>query len=150
MYAPATRHAGGRSPAAITRRGSVGKARLAFEITIAYARAHRALRRTEIADVVQTLRRPPTASAEPSGEALIEAGRLGRAVSRTLRFVPGDTRCLVRSLVLSQLLAKRGLESRLVIGARSEPDFLAHAWVECDGVPVLSPGDGSFARLVDL
>jgi len=28
--------------------------------------------------------------------------------------------------------------------------FLAHAWVECDGVPVLDSGADAFARLVEL
>jgi hypothetical protein len=64
--------------------------------------------------------------------------------------MPGDTRCLARSLVLTRLLAQRGIPAKLVIGVRAAPDFLAHAWVEYDGVPVLSPGDGSFSRLVEL
>lgn len=64
--------------------------------------------------------------------------------------MPGDTRCLTRSLALSRLLARRGIESRLVIGTRTQPTFLAHAWVECEGVPVLDPGPDVFARLVEL
>ena len=71
-------------------------------------------------------------------------------MARTLRWMPGDTRCLARSLVLTRLLARRGIPAKLVIGARAEPDFLAHAWVECEGEAVLSPGDGSFSRLVEL
>ena len=51
---------------------------------------------------------------------------------------------------VTALLARRGIPARLVIGARTTPAFLAHAWVECDGVAVLDPGDGSFARLVEL
>jgi hypothetical protein len=78
------------------------------------------------------------------------ARQLGRAVTRVLGLLPGDTRCLVRSLVLTRLLARRGAQSKLVIGTRTGPDFLAHAWVECGGVPVLSAGDGSFARLAEL
>jgi hypothetical protein len=84
------------------------------------------------------------------GYAFAEAARLGRAVVRTLRLVPGDTRCLRRSLVLIQLLAKRGIPARLVIAARTDPDFLAHAWVEYDGEPVLSPAGDSYGRLVEL
>jgi hypothetical protein len=64
--------------------------------------------------------------------------------------VPGDTRCLVRSLVLTRLLARRGIQAKLVIGASAGGEFLAHAWVEHDGYPVLNPGDGSFGRLVEL
>jgi hypothetical protein len=52
--------------------------------------------------------------------------------------------------VLTRLLASRGIQAKLVIGARTTPEFLAHAWVEHDGRPVLDPGDDSFGRLVEL
>ena len=80
----------------------------------------------------------------------MEARRLGDAVMRTLALLPGDTRCLVRSLVLTRLLARRGIPAKLVIGARTAPSFLAHAWVEYDHSPVLPPGDGSFGRLTEI
>jgi hypothetical protein len=126
------------------------RARLAAEIVVAYLRAQRALRQAPIASVVERLRSggPPVSVGD--GYAFAEALRLGRAVVRTLRLVPGDTRCLRRSLVLIQLLAKRGIPARLVIAARTDPDFLAHAWVEYDGEPVLSPAGDSFGRLVEL
>ena len=60
--------------------------------------------------------------------ALTEARRLGWAVVKILRFLPGDTRCLRRSLVLTQLLERRGISARLVIGARGGPDALL-VWV---------------------
>jgi hypothetical protein len=127
--------------------------RLAVEIIAAYAHARHALRRAPIADVVAGLRaRPePVAGAVcPADATLEQARRLGHAVTRLLALVPGDTRCLVRSLVLTRLLARRGIPAKLVIGARSAPDFLAHAWVEHAGAPLLDPGDGSFGRLVEL
>ncbi len=71
-------------------------------------------------------------------------------VVRVLSYLPGDTRCLRRSLVLTRMLARRGIPGRLVIGARTSPEFLAHAWVECSGVPVLSPEGETFGRLVEL
>jgi hypothetical protein len=124
---------------------------LAVEILAAYALARRELRRAPIAEAIAGLRDVPAEHAVPAGEAALwEARRLGRAVTRLLRLVPGDTRCLARSLVLSRLLARRGIAAKLVIGARSAPDFLAHAWVECAGEQVLSMGDGSFGRLVEL
>ena len=125
------------------------RVRLASEIVVAYLRARRELRRAPIASVVAVLRSEPSGAA-PAAGALEEARRLGWAVARTLTLIPGDTRCLVRSLVLTRLLARRGIPAKLVIGARAAPDFLAHAWVEYDGQPVLSPGDGSFGRLVEL
>ena len=126
--------------------------RLIAEILLAYAHVRRALRRAPIAAAIASLRATmPSPSSPGDGvEALEEIRRLGRAVSRTLALLPGDTRCLARSLVLTRMLADRGIHARLVIGARAGPDFLAHAWVECAGHPVLTPGDGSFGRLVEL
>jgi hypothetical protein len=126
------------------------RAALGLETVAAYARARRELRRAPIEQVVERLRPPGSAAGEPGAAQREEARRLGWVVVRTLRFLPGDTRCLRRSLVLLQLLARRGIAARLVIGARTRPDFLAHAWVECGGVPVLSPLEGSFGRLVEL
>jgi hypothetical protein len=127
------------------------RARLAYEIVVAYRQARRELRRAPIATAVAALRsESPPPQAAPAAAALAEARRLGWAVARTLRLMPGDTRCLARSLVLTRLLARRGIPAKLVIGAQAAPDFLAHAWVECDGQPVLSPGDRSLGRLVEL
>jgi hypothetical protein len=124
--------------------------RLAAEIVATYLQARRALRRAPITAVVQTLRSESPAPDRDGAGTLAEARRLGRAVARTLALMPGDTRCLARSLVLTRLLAKRGIPAKLVIGARSAPDFLAHAWVEHGGHPVLSAGDGAFGKLVEL
>ncbi len=129
------------------------RARLVCEIIAAYRQARRELRRAPIASVLATLRaESPLQRTTPAQAAaqLEEARRLGWIVARTLKLMPGDTRCLARSLVLTRLLAQRGIPSKLVIGARATPEFLAHAWVECDGQPVLSPGDGSLGRLVEL
>jgi hypothetical protein len=124
--------------------------RLAAEIIAAYIQARRALRRAPIAAVVTSLRSESSHSVPPTADTFVEACRLGHAVTRTLALVPGDTRCLARSLVLTRLLARRGIPAKLVIGTRPAPDFLAHAWVEHAGDPVLAPGDGSFGRLVEL
>jgi hypothetical protein len=141
--------------------GPLARARLVGEIVSAYLRARRYLRDAPIESVIASLRTARAdqgmgpapgagAAALPSPATLEQARRLGRAVATTLSLLPGDTRCLVRSLVLTRLLARRQIPARLVIGTRSEPEFLAHAWVEYAGAPVLSPGDGSFARLVEL
>ena len=123
---------------------------LAAEVAAAYVQASRALRRAPIASVVASLRSDSSLALPPDVGTLEEARHLGHAVTRTLTLLPGDTRCLVRSLVLTRLLARRGIAAKLVIGARADPDFLAHAWVEHAGDPVLAPGDGSFGRLVEL
>jgi hypothetical protein len=130
--------------------GAAERGRLVAEILAAYLGARRQLGRAPIGAVVERLRAEEARPGAVASDRLEEARRLGRAVARTLALTPGDTRCLVRSLVLIRLLSRRGLAARLVIGARTGPDFLAHAWVEYDGEPVLSPGDGSFGRLVEL
>ncbi len=132
------------------RLSNAERLRLAAEILAAYVQARRALRRAPIGAVVASLRSEPSTAAYPTVDTLAQARRLGHAVTRTLAIVPGDTRCLARSLVLTRLLARRGIPAKLVIGARGGPDFLAHAWVEHDDQPVLSPGDRSFGRLVEL
>ncbi|HEY2537324.1 MAG TPA: lasso peptide biosynthesis B2 protein [Solirubrobacteraceae bacterium] len=130
---------------------NIQRARLAVEIVAAYVRARRSLRRAPIAAAIAGLRSDGEAPSDRvCADRLTQARRLGRAVTRTLAFMPGDTRCLARSLVLTRLLAQRGIPAKLVIGARADPDFLAHAWVEYEGEPVLAPGDGSFGRLVEL
>lgn len=141
-----------RTAQSVRPRSPMERVRLAREIVAAFVRARRELRRAPIESVIAALRsdessQPPLTTGPHS---LDEARRLGWTVARTLKLMPGDTRCLARSLVLTRLLAKRGIPSKLVIGAQADPEFFAHAWVECDGEPVLSPGDGSFGRLVEL
>ena len=146
------------TPALAAARGSrrgqrlshTARVALAVEILAAYAHARRSLRRAPIASVVAGLRSQSPSAAPPTADSLAEARRLGRAVTRLLVHIPGDTRCLARSLVLTRLLAKRSIQAKLVIGARPDPEFLAHAWVEHAGDPVLDPGDDSFGRLVEL
>jgi hypothetical protein len=134
-----------------SRRGRIERARLAGEIVVAYVQARHALRHASVAEVVTRLRlQPQQARAAPLGNMLSEARGLGNAVRRTLAMVPGDTRCLTQALVLTRLLARRGIPAKLVIGARAAPSFSAHAWIEHAGQPVLWTGDGLFGRLVEL
>jgi hypothetical protein len=128
------------------------RARLAIEILSSYRQVRRMMRRKSIAPTVHTLRGEGSVDSSHGNPqaALYEAWRLGQAVQRTLRLAPGDTRCLTRSLVLTRVLARRGISSQLVIGARTKPSFQAHAWVEQAGQPVLPAGDDSYGRLVEL
>jgi len=141
-----------RLPPLVARlpRPTPGNARLAGEVLLTYARARRALaRRRPLPDVLAELRavEAPTPAAQP---AIAVGLRLGRVVQRTLSPVPGGARCLATSLVLVRMLARRGIESSLVIAARTEPRFLAHAWVERDGVALLPPADPVARRLAQL
>ena len=110
-----------RAPAAAEER-----VRLAREIVAAYLQARRELRRAPIESVVAALRseeasQPPRT---PGPHTLEEARRLGWVVARTLKLMPGDTRCLARSLVLTRLLARRGIPAKLVIGAQADSGVL--------------------------
>jgi hypothetical protein len=127
------------------------KLALAAEILAGYITARRLMPRHDIRDVVLAMRAPgaPAANGREPETTLITK-RLGYAVTRTLRLLPTDSRCLVQALVLSRLLSDRGIDSTLVIGARSAPEFAAHAWVEHAGQPVLSPAGFDESRLVEL
>jgi len=62
---------------------------------------------------------------------------LGELVNIAARHVPFPATCLSRSLLLVWLLNRRGVKSNLRIGVRLTRGVLeAHAWVECDGIPV--------------
>jgi len=78
---------------------------------------------------------------------------LGEAVNIASRHTPFPVTCLTRSLLLGWLLRRRGVASDLRIGVRLTQGMLdAHAWVECDGVPVNDRPDVSarFASFGDL
>ena len=78
---------------------------------------------------------------------------LGELVNIAARHTLGPRTCLTRSLLLGWLLRRRGVESQLRIGVRLTNGLLdAHAWVECDGLPVNDQPDVStqFASFGDL
>ena len=101
--------------------------------------------------VLHDLRAPPrVTSVEPDAVART-ASRLAGATHRVLRLIPADTRCLNQSLVLSALLARRGIDSSVVIGVNgSQESFGAHAWGEVDGRPLLARERDGHARLIEL
>jgi hypothetical protein len=113
------------------------KVALILEIFAAYARVRVLMWRHDLPSVVAALRNGRQLSTDRRLQAI--GHRLGHAVERTLRFVPFDSRCLVRSLVLLSLLSRRDISSTLVIGGEVAPSFSAHAWVESGGRALLSP-----------
>ena len=124
--------------------------RLTTQIAAAHRRVRRAQRQTEdVRKVLAVVRDEPLKAAAGEREPPEVAARIGYAVSRAMPRLPADSRCLAQSLVLSNLLARRGLSSTLIIGVTSgEEKFGAHAWVEFDGHPLLAPGE--FGRLAEL
>jgi hypothetical protein len=127
-----------------------GRAALALEILAAYASVRwRLWRARDFPEALAAVRSVP-ARRPADADARALARGLGRAVVRTLTPLPADSRCLVRSLVLLRLLARRDVAARLVLGVTPGERFAAHAWVEQDGVPVLATGGERFHRLAEL
>jgi hypothetical protein len=109
------------------------------------------MRRQALPEALAALR-APAGSRRPwiddAAPAHLNALRVGHAVERTLAPLPTDSRCLIRSLVTTRVLARRGIESSLVIGVQPGEQLKAHAWVEQEGEPVLPAGD--YRRLTEL
>jgi hypothetical protein len=135
-------------PAAGERLGSAERIRVAAEILATYAAARSWMLRLSFPEAVAAARdvRPKARVAQPDDEVGM---RLGSAVQRTLRALPVDSRCLVTALVLTRMLARRGIDNTFVLGVRSQPRFSAHAWVERNGVALL-PTTPDFHRLSEF
>ena len=139
--------------------GPAAKLRLAGEILVVYAGLRLRLRRRSLPRTLDSLRAPrrrrvgisgPARAPGPGDVGTAGADRAARAVTTVLRPLPIDSRCLVTSLVLIAVLARRGAPAALVIGVVPGPTFAAHAWVEFGGVPLLKPGEARDGRLVEL
>ena len=97
------------------------------------------------------LLKTPARSASPLALPVIRG--FGEATNIAARHSLFPATCLTRSLLLGCLLRRRGVASKLRIGVRLIQGTLnAHAWVECDGVPVNDSPDVSaqFASFGDL
>ena len=71
-----------------------------------------------------------------SARQLRDARNTAWIVNGVSKRLPGQYSCLVRSLVLRRILAKRGIPAIVQIGVINQSDtaeFKAHAWVECNG-----------------
>jgi hypothetical protein len=112
------------------------RVRVALEIVATYAQVRRRMVRGDVTDVVARLREG-VVDVHDAYVAYRIGRRLGQPVRRTLDPLPWDSRCLMRSLVLLRMLARRGVVCRLVIGVRPGETLEAHAWIEHDGHPLL-------------
>jgi hypothetical protein len=134
------------------RLSPAGKALLAVEVLGTYGRARWLLWRRDLPSVVVAIEAPaPEPPLPPESSSPLRLGtRLAGVTSRCLGALPTDSRCLIRSVVLMALLARRGIASSLVIGVRPGDEFEAHAWIERDGQPLLPTGGGAYPRLLEL
>jgi hypothetical protein len=129
------------------RRRDVERARLLVEILGTYAVVRWQVRRRDLPAAVAALR------SGRGGRLVVrdrDPRRLAAAAERVVARIPGDSRCLMRSLVVLAMLARRGIDSRLILAARPSPEFAAHAWVERDGAPLLPTRGFADARLTEL
>ena len=122
---------------------------IVIETLLTYARTRRRMAHEE--DVRKLL-----AAARSSrvrrfrGACAADVRDLARAASVTLARLPNDSRCMLRSLILVELLARRGVTATFVIGTSAVADFRAHAWVEVCGEALLPPGSFAEGRLAEL
>jgi hypothetical protein len=128
--------------------GALERVSLVSEIVVTYAVVRWHVRRRDLPDAVALLR--AGAGRGSAWTVARDARRLAGATERVLSRLPGDSRCLTRSLVVLAMLARRGIEVRLVLAARPSPTFAAHAWVEHSGQPLLPTRGFGDARLTEL
>jgi hypothetical protein len=123
------------------------KVRLSTEIMRVYARARWEMGRRELPSIVARIRENDRDLEFPDRAV---RRQLGAVVMKVLSVLPTDSRCLVRSLVLLNLLQRRGAEGTLVVGVKTEPRFSAHAWIEYEGEPLIPSGGDKYARITVL
>jgi hypothetical protein len=125
------------------------RAALSLEIAGIYPRAWWLLHNRELPATLRVLR-PGGSDGDPGPQGVSTAAFLGHAVTRLLSHLPVDSRCLIRSLVLTRMLDRRGIPSLLVIGVNPGETLAAHAWVEVCGHAVLPAGEFAERRLAQL
>lgn len=123
------------------------KIALVLEILSAYGTMWRALGKPDVLGLARMARDVPGVRRDDPLEHQV-ARRLGKVVGKVLAVLPTDSRCLIRSLVLTRILSRRAIPCTIVIGVRKESEFEAHAWVEHEGEPVLPAGP--YTRLMEM
>jgi hypothetical protein len=139
-------------PELLRRLSLTRKLLLSLEILAIYCRVRVHLLRDEFPNALAALRDAGREAGSPpeSPVTYMRAARLARAVQRTLGLVPADARCLMQSLVLTALLARRGIDTKLLIGVQPGEEFKSHAWVEYCGRALLPDSRGSYHVLAQL
>ncbi len=140
------------TPTNLDRLSPSARAGLVVEVIATYLRVRWSMRREDAERAVQELRAHAAAAGqrfECGDSEFVAAWRLSRAVRKVLERIPGDSRCLFKSLTLTYMLERRGIAQLLVIAVRPQP-FAAHAWVEVEGETVLPGPDPGYERLLEL
>ena len=108
------------------------------EVMMTTWRCRRRIRTWPLREVIdETLRyRAQHCSAPRTSCGAAHERRLLRAVDvfqRARLYLPLETRCLLDSLSLFRFLARRGLDSKIVLGVTNDP-FAAHCWVQSGNI----------------
>lgn len=145
-------HVSDLPPELLRRLSPTRKLLLSSEILVLYCRVRLHLLRDDFPSALAALREAGREAGSPPESAVtyMRAARLAQAVQRTLGLVPADARCLMQSLVLTAVLARRGIDTKLLIGVQPGNEFRAHAWVEYCGRALLSDSRGSYQVLTEL
>ena len=126
------------------------KVRLALEIALTFIVVRWRMRRQVDVEKLTALLRPGSPETVVDPDTLRRTKLLGNRVTLLMRVLPGDTRCLARSLVLIRLLVRRGIGATLVIGVHPGPLFGAHAWVELSNEALMVPIEPGGQRILEV
>lgn len=140
------------TPTNLDRLSPMWRLHLTLEVVVTYLRVRWLMRQDDAKRAVGALRAYAAGSEihfDAEGDHLVAAWRLARATRKVLTRLPGDSRCLFKSLTLMCMLERRGIPQVIVIAVRPKP-FAAHAWVEVDGQAVLPDADPLYERLLEL
>jgi hypothetical protein len=74
-----------------------------------------------------------------------------QSVSRAANVLPGNSRCLSRSIAKFIMLRRRGIRARLVAGVKfsDHASLNAHAWVDT-GLPPDDPENSGFVTVIKI
>jgi hypothetical protein len=132
------------------RLSALERLRVICEVIGTYPMVRWTLRHVELEEAVRRTRRgAPLRETYVPQEGNV-AFRLAWIVEAILDRLPGDTRCLTRTLVLVRMLSRRGIGCAVVLGVRVAPEFGAHAWPELAGRPLMVPIEATGQRLLEL
>lgn len=103
------------------------------QLLLAERRYRRALRRLGLAAVLRVLQSERGTLVGDASDTAIRAAHCHLGLRRAFRQGYTASDCLLRSIALSSVLRRRGVEAELCIGVVDLP-FTSHAWVEACGI----------------
>lgn len=89
--------------------------------------------------------RPPEGMpAHPAPMQAVTARRVGRSVRRAVTILPWSALCLPQAMAARGMLARRGIRTRLHLGAAVADGLQTHAWLTLGALTVTGGGGRSF------